>query len=120
MAAGGAFTLVPNEVITLASIYHNIITPSESMKKEYMNIASTPVETYQLIFKALTDANRDVLKTHYDDQYGGYHNFSWQSVPSYIGSGANITGRWTDNSLEMNIISNKWRCSIIFEKEITP
>lgn len=120
MAAGSAFTLVPNEVITLTPYYHNVITASDSMKKEYMNISSTPVEAYQLIFKALTNANRDILKAHYDDQYGGYHNFSWQSVPSYIGSGANITARWVDNSLKMSIISNKWKCSIICEKEITP
>ena len=118
MAAGSAFTLVPNEVITEEPEFHNIITPSESMKKEYMNISANSVDTYRLLFKALTNANRDILLTHYNDQYGGYHNFSWQSVPSYIGSGVNITGRWITGSLKMTPVSNKWKCEITFEKEV--
>jgi hypothetical protein len=116
MAAGSAFTLVPNEVITLEPEYHNVITESESMKKDYQNISTTKVQKYELKFKVLTNANRDILLTHYEDQSGEYHSFSWQSVPSYIGSGANITGRWVKGSLKMSIISNRWKCSIIFEK----
>lgn len=118
MAAGSAFSLVPNEVITEESEFHNIITPSESMKKEYYNLSATSVDKYTLNFKALTNAERDTLKDHYDDQYGGYHNFSWQSVPSYIGSGSNITGRWIDGSLKMTPVSESyWKCEIMFEKE---
>ncbi len=116
MAAGSAFTLVPNEVITEEPEYHNIITESESMKKDYQNISTTKVQKYELIFKALTNVNRDILQTHFEDQYGDYHSFSWQSVPSYIGSGANITGRWVKGSLKMSIISNRWKCSVLFEK----
>lgn len=116
MAAGSAFTLVPNEVITEEPEYHNVITESEFMKKDYQNISTTKVQKYKLNFKALTNANRDILLAHYDDQYGDYHSFSWQSVPSYIGSGANITGRWVKGSLSMAIISNKWKCSVLFEK----
>jgi hypothetical protein len=116
MAAGSAFTLVPNEVITEEPEYHNVITESESMKKDYQNISTTKVQKYELRFKALINANRDILLTHYEDQYGDYHSFSWQSVPSYIGSGANITGRWVKGSLKMSIISNKWKCSVLFEK----
>lgn len=118
MAAGSAFTLIPNEVITHEPEYHNIITSSESEKKEYMNISSNAVRKYTLKFKALTNANRDILQSHFDDQYGDYHLFSWQSVPDYIGSGANISGRWVKGSLKMSIISNKWRCEITFEKDI--
>lgn len=115
--AGEAFTLIPQEVITSEPIYYNVITTSESMKKEYMNISSTPIERYELTFKILTSTDRDILLNHYNAQYGGYHNFSWQSVPSYIGAGANITGRWVTGSLSMTIISNHWRCKIVFEKE---
>jgi len=42
MAAGEAFTLEPDVVTTLEPEYYNVITESESAKKEYMNIASTP------------------------------------------------------------------------------
>ena len=118
MAAGSAFTLTSSEAITLEPEYHNVITQSESMKKDYQNISTTPTRKYKLNFKALTNTDRDVLLTHYDDQYGGYHSFSWQSVPSYIGGGANITGRWVKGSLSMTVISNKWKCSIVFEKNI--
>lgn len=117
MAAGDPFSLTPQDAITLEPDYHNVITETESMKKDYQNISVTPVLKYKLIFKALTSANRDVLLAHYNDQYGGYHSFSWQSVPSYIGAGANITGRWVKGSLNMTIISNKWRCEVVFEKD---
>lgn len=117
MAAGSAFTLVPNEVITIEPDYHNVITASESEKKDYQNISTTKVQKYELKFKALTNVNRDILLTHFEDQSGGYYLFSWQSVPSYIGSGANISGRWVKGSLKMSIISNKWRCSVVFEKD---
>lgn len=119
MAAGSPFTLVPNEVITLEPEYHNIITQSESMKKEYYSMTSNSIQKYDLKFTAVTNADRDTLLTHYSDQYGGYHNFSWQSVPSYIGSGANITGRWVDGSLRMKIKAGTyWECLITFEKEV--
>jgi len=119
MAAGSAFSLIPNEVLTADPEYHNVITSAESMKKEYINIASTPTEKYTLSFNLLSNTDRDTLLTHYNDQYGGYHSFTWQSVPSYIGSGANITGRWVGGSLKMTPISKTyWKCSIEFEKDV--
>ena len=119
MAAGDDFTLTPNLVVTRTPAYYNVITQSESGKKEYMNIASTPTEQYELQFNALTNSQRDTLLTHYKDNYGGYHSFIWKSVPSYINSGADMTGRWVDGSLRMSPVGNLyWRCSVVFEKEI--
>jgi len=118
MAAGENFTLKPYLVITSPPSYYNIITQSESAKKEYMNIASTPIQFYTLYF-ILTNTNRDILLNHYKDNYGGYHNFLWASVPEYINSGANITGRWVDNSLSMNSTGgNHWQISVVFEVEV--
>ena len=118
MAAGGDFTLHPELVVTLEPQYYNIITPSESQKKEYMNISATPIERFQLFFKALTDTDRDTLIAHYKDNYGGYHSFPWKSVPTYINSGANKTGRWVDGSLKMDPTHKEyWKCSIIFETD---
>lgn len=117
MAAGSPFTVVPNVVITIEPEYNNVQSKTESMKKEYFNISSNSVDKYQLEFKVLSDAGRDVILDHFNDQSGGYHNFSWQSVPSYIGSGANITGRWIQGSLKMTQNSNKWKIMINFEKE---
>jgi hypothetical protein len=116
MAAGSAFTLVPNLVTTLVPEYNNVQSQTESMKKEYFNISATPVESYRIDFNAITSAVRDTILTHYKDQSGGYYPFSWTSVPSYIGSGSNITGRWVEGSLSMEKISNRWKVSISFEK----
>ena len=116
MAAGSAFTLTPNVVTTADPKYNNVTTQTESMKKEYYNISATPVESYGLVFNALSNTDRDTLLTHYKDQSAGYHPFPWQSVPNYIGSGANITGRWAEGSLKMTPTSNRWKCSISFEK----
>lgn len=118
MAAGSAFTLAPHVVITLEPKYNTVSTQTESMKKEYFEISANAVERYHLEFKVLTTANRDILLNHYKDQSGSYHNFSWQSVPSYINSGSNLTGRWMAGSLQMTVISNFWKCSIIFEVEV--
>lgn len=118
MAPGANFTLVPNKVTPLEPIYHNIITPADSMKKEYLNISSTPEEKYQLFFNALSLTNRDILITHFKDNSGGYYPFSWTSVPSYI-SGSAITGRWIDRSLKITPTGGKyWACEIIFEKAV--
>jgi len=118
MAAGSDFSLTPQEVVILEPAYHNVITTSESMKKEYLNISATPIEKYRLKFKSLSNTDRGTLLTHYKDQSGGYYPFAWKSVPSYIGSGANITGRWIDGSLKMDPIgADRWQCTIMFEKD---
>ena len=118
MAAGGNFSLVPNEVIEIEPTYNNVITQSESMKKEFLNLSSTPLLQYKIKFSALTTANKDVLLAHYKDQSGGYYEFSWTSVPSYINSGANISGRWVDGSLSISAVAGKyWACGITFEKD---
>ena len=111
------FTLVPNEVIELDPIFNNVITESESMKKEFLNLSTTALQRYQLKFKALTTANKDVLLDHYKARYGGDDEFKWTSVPAYIESGADITGRWVDGSLSISPVAGKyWVCSITMEK----
>jgi len=117
MAAGSAFTLTPNQVVELEPIYNNVITESESMKKEFLNLSATALQRYKLSFKALTTANKDVLIAHYKDQSGGYYPFSWSSVPSYIESGTSITGRWVDGSLSISPAgTSRWSATIIIEK----
>lgn len=117
MAAGSPFTVVPNEVVTLEPVYNNVTSKTESMKKEYFGISDTPTKRYQLLFKVRNDAERDVILDHFNDQKSNLHSFPWQSVPDYIGSGANITGRWVPGSLKMPTNSNKWRVSLDFEKD---
>jgi phage-related protein len=86
-------------------------------KKEYYDISATAVQKWDLTFKAVTSTVMNTILTHFNDQSGGYHNFSWQSVPDYINSGANITGRWIKGSLRITPNSNKWKITVSFEKE---
>lgn len=119
MAPGANFTLTPNEVIPLEPEYHTIITPSEAMKKEYLNISTTPIERYQLNFSKLSNTDKELLLTHFKDNSGGYYPFSWTSVPSYIGGGTSMTGRWVIGSLKMSPVWRKyWACQITFEKAV--
>lgn len=115
--AGEDFTVVPNTVITIEPIYNNVVTKTESQKKEYFAITSTAIEVYQLEFKAKTSTERDTILTHFKAQTGGYYPFAWTSVPDYIGSGANITGRWVQGSFQMTENSNHWKITINFEKD---
>jgi len=117
MAAGEDFTMAPSEVVELEPEYNNIITPTESMKKEYLNLSATALQKYKITFNVLTTANKDTLLTHFKANYGEFHSFTWKSVPSYIESGANITGRWVTGSLSITPIGYKrWTCSVIIEK----
>lgn len=116
MAAGSAFVVTPNSVVELVPEYNNVQSQTESMKKEYFQISATAVKTYELNFNAATQAERNTILTHYNDQSGGYYPFSWQTVPSYIGSGSNITGRWIEKSYNESHASNKFKISIKFEK----
>lgn len=118
MAAGDAFTLVPYVVTPREPDYHNIVTPTESMKKEYLNLSSTPIERWILVFKALTSAQMNTFLTHFKDNSGEYYPFEWQSVPAYINGGANITGRWVKGTWRVTPLSNNyWSCEAEFEKD---
>lgn len=117
MAAGDPFTLKVASVDILEPEYHNIITASESMKKDYQNISTTAVKQYRLKMN-LSVTDKATFLTHYNDQLGGHHSFSWQTVPSHIGGGANINGRWIKGSMSITIIGGlHWRCEIVFEKD---
>lgn len=120
MAAGDPFTMTPQEVVPLEPEYHNIITPSESMKKEYLNISATPVEKFDLLFKGLTTTEKNALFDHFNDQSGAYYKFTWQTVPTYIDDSSNndMDGRWVKGSLRMKPIGpDIWDCEITFEKD---
>jgi hypothetical protein len=115
--SGEVFSLVPSNVETSEPQYNNVETTTENMKKEYFNISSTALQRYKLTFKALSNTDRDTLLTHVNAQLMSHYSFSWQSVPSYIGAGANITGRWVPGSFSMTPMGLQWKCTITFEKD---
>lgn len=119
MAAGGDFTLAPQFVEPLEPVYNNVITQSESMKKEYLNLAATPMEQFKLSFNFLSNTDMATLWTHFKDNSGGYYAFTWKSVPSYIDSGSNKTGRWVPGSLKASRAgANRWKVEVTFETSV--
>jgi len=119
------FTLVPKWVEPFEPEFHNIVTPSESMKKNYQNISVSGIYKFKLIFKGLSDTNFWTLYNHFAANKGGYASFSWTSVPSYIdtdqsgtGDGANLTGRWIEGSFKFNPKATSWDAEIAFEKAV--
>ena len=111
------FTTAPSEVVELSPIFNNVITDSESMKQEYLNISTTSVQQYKIKFNVVTTAVKDAILAHYNGRYGGYDPFAWKSVPAYVNSGADITGRWVGGSLQFTPIGYKrWNVSVIFQK----
>ncbi len=121
--AADDFTLLPTWVYPLEPEYHNVITPSESMKKEYLNRSATAIEKFRLVYEGLSDANFEVLRDHQMGRYGGYDNFAWLSaaIPAYIIAlldlgGGDLDGRWVKGTFKATPKSNSWNAEIIFEK----
>jgi len=119
------FTLSPTWVDVLEPEYANVITETDTMKKDYQNLSTTPLEQFVLRFEGLSDANAEVLYEHYKGRYGGYDAFAWlnANIPAYIidildlGS-SNLSGRWVPGSLKLTPKARSWNAEITFEKQI--
>ena len=121
----GDFQLKPTWVKIKEPKYNTVITQSESMKKEYRLIATTPTEQFVLQYEGLSDANFKVLYDHYKSCYGGYDSFDWKNayIPDYILSALGLTtedlnGRWVEGSLTPTPKSHSWDCEITSEKSV--
>lgn len=119
------FQLLPTWVHPLEPEYHNIITPVDSMKKEYMNLSATAVEKFRLVFEGMSDANFKTLRDHYKTSYGEYDNFDWKNayIPDYILTllgltSEDISGRWVRGSFRSKPLANSWDADITFEKAV--
>jgi len=125
-AANFGSGVTPTWVTPLEPEFHNIITPMESMKKNYMNVSgSTPVFRYKLVWNSMTDAKFWALYNHFYSAKGGYDSFLWTSVPAYIDAnhdgtadGADMTGRWVAGSFKFQLDPKSWKAEIIFEEKV--
>jgi len=96
--------------------FSNIITQSESNKKEYLNVSTTSVDIYTCTF-VLSDTDYATFLSHWNGRYGGFDLFSFIGVPAYI-SGSPITGRWVDKSFKPKPKAGAtWDVSVDFEKD---
>ncbi len=124
--AADDFALTPTWVQIEEPEYNNVITQSESMKKEFMNIATTPIEKFKLKFEGMSDANFKTLYDHYKGRYGGYDVFAWlnANIPAYIKTllgltTENLSGRWVTGSFKPKVRAKSFDAEIVFEKDIT-
>lgn len=119
------FQLLPTWVHPVEPEYHNIVTPSESMKKEYMNISASAVEKFKLVFEGMSDANFKTLRDHFNTSYGEYDLFDWKNayIPAYILTllgltTEDISGRWIKGSFRAKVKPNSWDAEVTFEQAV--
>lgn len=92
------FSLIPHYV-TPKRVYPVHLTRSEVPgKKEALLLDTNPETTYELLFKAQTQAQYEELLAHYDGQYGSYATFTWSSVPLQINDGISMTVRYAEEN----------------------
>lgn len=124
--AADDFTLMPTWVDPLEPEYNNVITPTESMKKEYMNISANATEKFKLRYEGLSDANFKTLFDHYKGRYGGYDVFAWKNaaIPAYILTllgltTEDLTGRWVEKTFQFSPEPHSWTAEVVFEKQVS-
>ena len=114
-----AFTAVtPTWVYPLEPKYHTVVTQSESMKKRFYSVSGSSIAQFRLVFSGLTDGPHTTLKNHFNECKGGYDSFTWGTVPTYIDSGNDKTGRWVEGSFKEEVFAKHWECEIVFEVDV--
>jgi len=124
--AADDFSTKPSEVELYDPVFNNIITTSESFKKDYQNLSTTPIRRFKLIFRGITDATAETIMDHYEGRYGGYDDFAWTNtgMPTWLNdlldlAGAGMSGRWVDGSLKITPLPNGYmNVEVEFEKSI--
>jgi len=123
---GALSGVTPTWVYPQAPEFHNIVTESESQKKNYINLSgSTPALRWKLIWKNLSDTKFWTLHKHYYDQRSGVTAFAWKDVPSYIDTdmdgtvdGSDVTVRYMNGSFSFTPNAKSWDAEVMVEKNI--
>jgi len=103
--------------------YNVLVTQSESMLKNYINLSgSSPTFVFRLKFKNVSDADHDLLLSHWMETKGGAESFTWKTVPPYIdgnhdgvADGENMTGHWVHKSFKHKPNPHSWDVDLKFE-----
>lgn len=123
--AADDFAHTPTWVDVLEPVYPNVISATDTMKKDYQNLSTTPVERFVLKFRGVSDANAELIYEHYKGRYGGYDSFVWlnANIPAEVidlldlGAGT-LTGRWVEGSFKIVTKARSYDIDITFEKAI--
>jgi len=123
--AADDFEITPQSAQVLEPIYSNIITKSYSQKKEYMNLATTPLQRIVLFFNFLSTTDFQTIFDHYNGRYGGYDIFDWKSanipvnVKTELALGAaDLSGRWVGGSFIPKYVAKLYNVEITFERAV--
>ncbi len=121
VTAGATFGVSPTWVIPEEPEFHLIETQAESMKKDFnLMSGSSSVDIYRLQFTGLSDTDYNGgsgVHDHFIGQNGGYSSFRWASVPSYINSGSDVTGRWVAGTFNPTPKASSWDVEVSFEHD---
>jgi len=110
-------TVTPTWVTPIKELYNVNISPSRFMYRNYYLLSPTPQLQYKLNFTEITDSDYAVLLAQWRDVSGSYGIFDWNTVPSYIESGATMRGRWTGQP-DIKPNARSWNVSLIFERNL--
>jgi len=97
--------------------YNTVKTKMEGMKIKARIKSPDPDQQYSIIYRGITDAEKETIMSHYNGQFGDAIPFYWRNVPSHINSGTDMYVRY--NSIEtVRVFNNLWECTIVFDQEI--
>jgi len=108
MAISALTGVTPTLVTPEAPKFNVVVSQSESMIKNYMNLSgSSPVYRYALKFVNISDDDHTLLLSHWIESKGGTESFSWETVPPYIDGdfdgvpdGETMVGNWVPGSFK--------------------
>ena len=114
--SASTFTWTADRAKELKPQYNVVSTISESFKqtRQYYG-GTTPLTTIELEFKVLDATDYGNILTHYNSAYGEYDSFVWNTVPSYINGGSNMTVHYAEFDPEP-IEKSLFHLRIVFEK----
>ncbi|MFH1623545.1 MAG: hypothetical protein ABID54_00125 [Pseudomonadota bacterium] len=115
---GAAFGVTPTWVYPREPVYPVIITASENFKKDYQLLDDNSQDIYDLHFDGISDAVRNTIAAHRAGVSGGYDNFVWTSVPSYLNAGTTMTVRYVRGSYNEEPRARSWEINFAFEKDV--
>ena len=110
-------SVTPTWVTPIRELYNANISPGRFTYRNYYLLSPTPQLQYRLDFLSITDSDYAVLLAQWRDVSGNYSAFDWNTVPSYIESGATMRGRWIGQP-EINPKARSWDISLVFEKDL--
>ena len=109
------FDMKPTWVEPEEPVYNVLVTDSDGMKREHILVSTTAVKRYKVTYSGVSDGGYTQFLNHFNSCYGGAYYFDWNSIPSYIESGATQRGYWVSGTWKPKVEARSWDWTITFE-----